>query len=588
MLKYFLNSLLCILFYVTALSQQQRPAEICSGTPAAGRAVSNRPIACPTDSVRLTVINASLQEGLIYQWQLSADSLTWTDIPGATSAACTTLQDSTRLYRRITSCAGNEAISTPVKVGKSPCYCKPPASNCSNGVYIARVSFGTLMNSSGCSPNGYADFSDSIAPAAVQPQPYPIGVGVTAGPVGGSGQLDISMWIDLNRNGIFEMSEYRNIGSVSGGGGRYSAITLPLNSPGLTRIRVRIVPSFPLSAGEACSTIGSGETEDYLINILPYNYCSGTPLQDTAYPNVANTCDYHDSVYLHTTPQNAGYQNFTYQWQKSTNGIDWTNSFSTDTDGFDYVTSTTYFRRRISCGDSSNYSIPCKVTYLCYCIPDPSICSTGVAINKVILNGVEYPSGCGYPGYQNLSRGTETSHVDTIFAGTDLPISVQAACAGTSPQHVGVWIDLDLDGEFEPDEYIYLGTACNSTVTGHISIPAHASGQPKIRVRITTDSNFTAASSCTTLTYGETEDYRINIVPAPGACAVNTWTGLAGNTLWEDTANWSCSHVPGPEDAVAINSGTVTINSDVTVYSLSLGAAATFTVTPPYHFVILH
>ena len=586
MYKYLFVAAICIVAPAVSSAQSHRPVAVCSGTPVAGYTVSNRVIACATDSVRLSVANAQVADGLTYKWQVSVDSLAWAYIPGDTGTNCIVLQDSTRLYRRITFCSGDSAVSTPVKVSKGPCYCVPAASDCSFGYYIANVTVGNWANSSGCASNGYTDYSGSIAPAPIQLQPSPISIGVTVGP--SSSYQCIAVWVDINHNGVFEASEYFNIDCVFGGGGRYSSISLPLTATGLTKMRVRVQPSFSLTASDACTTLGYGETEDYLINLLPYNYCSGTPLQDTAYPNVANTCSYEDSVYFHTTPQNTGFQNFTYRWQKSTNGVDWTNTFSSGALGFDYVTTTTYYRRRISCGDSSNYSVPCKVTYLCYCTPVASVCSTGVAINKVILNGVEYPSGCGYRGYEYKSRGNSTSHVDTIFAGTTLPISVQAGCAGSGNQHVGVWIDFDVDGEFEPSEYTYLGTACNSTVSGNIAIPSYVNGQPRIRVRITTDSNFTAASSCTTLAYGETEDYRLNIIPAPGSCSINSWTGQGGNDHWENAANWSCGRVPGPADAVAINSGTVSINSDVTVYSLVLGAAATLTVTPPYHLEILH
>jgi hypothetical protein len=586
MYKYLFTSLLLLLLSIAATAQLYRPAEPCSGIPAAGIAASNLAIACQFDSLRLTVTGTSTQDGLAYQWQSSEDSSTWVNIPGgaATNASCTVLQDSTRFYRRSTSCSGNTAFSVPVKVGKAPCYCKPLASYCNAGDYIMSVSIGNFVNRSFCSPNGYTDYSGSTAVINIQPP----GIGVYAGISSSSGTSDyVSLWIDFDHDGTFSASEYYYIGSTSGINGFIGrGINLPLTSPGLTKMRIRLNANSQLTSTEACTSIAFGETEDYLVNILPYIFCSGKPQLDTAYSNVASTCNNSDSVYLYTTPQNTGYNNFTYQWEKSADSINWQNSFSTGAIGFDYVNSTTFFRRRISCGDSSNYSVPVKVTQLCYCKPAASICSTGVVISKVILNGTEYPSGCGYNGYTDFGRGTSTNRYDTILAGTYLSISVQAGCAGGGPQYVGAWIDLDFDGLYEANEYTPLGTACNSTVSGSLPIPANATGQPKIRVRISTDSSFNAASSCATVAYGETEDFRINILP--GACPLNTWTGLGSNDYWENAANWSCGVVPGPTSAVAINSGTVTINSDVTVYSLTIGAAATLTVTLPYNLVILH
>jgi len=590
MFKYFFSpTILCILLSTTVSSQSQRPAEVCSSTPAAGITVSSRPIACSSDSIRLAVTNASILEELTYQWQSSIDSISWTDIINATSSTCTTVQDTTRFYRRITSCSENHAFSVPVKVISWPCYCKPPASTCNGGDYIKTVYIGNLIITSLCSSGGYTDYSDSIA--IVNFQPPGLSIGILLGPGNGNTEY-AAIWIDFDHNGVFDPIEYYYIGATTSTPGANSyfgrTINLPLTSPGITKMRVRVRANSNLANTDGCTSSGTGETEDYLVNILPYNYCSGMPLQDTAYANVAHTCG-SDSVYLYTTSQNSGYNNFTYQWQKSTDSINWQNTFSTSAVGFDYITNTTYFRRQISCGDSSNYSVPVKVAKLCYCRPAASNCNAGVVINKVLMNGIEYTSDCGYNGYTDFGRGTSSSHVDTILAGTDLPISVRAGCAGANPQHVGVWIDLNLNGEFEESEFTSLGTACGNTVSGNINIPASANGQPKIRVRITTDSSFNASSSCSTFAYGETEDYRINIIPVQATpCPINTWTGFGGDDHWENVANWSCNQAPGENSVVIINSGTVTINSNVTIYSLLVNTSATVIVTPPYNLTILH
>jgi hypothetical protein len=69
--------------------------------------------------------------------------------------------------------------------------------------------------------------------------------------------------------------------------------------------------------------------------------------------------------------------------------------------------------------------------------------------------------------------------------------------------------------------------------------------------------------------------------------AVNTWTGSI-STQWENPGNWSCGGVPNSFSAVTINSGTVIINSNVTIYSLILGTGANLVVTPGNTLTILH
>jgi hypothetical protein len=69
--------------------------------------------------------------------------------------------------------------------------------------------------------------------------------------------------------------------------------------------------------------------------------------------------------------------------------------------------------------------------------------------------------------------------------------------------------------------------------------------------------------------------------------ATNTWAGNI-NTQWENPGNWSCGGVPNSFSEVTITSGTVIINSNVTIYSLILGAGANLVVTPGNTLTILH
>lgn len=67
----------------------------------------------------------------------------------------------------------------------------------------------------------------------------------------------------------------------------------------------------------------------------------------------------------------------------------------------------------------------------------------------------------------------------------------------------------------------------------------------------------------------------------------DTWTG-ANSTAWEDPANWSCGKVPDSNTSVTINSGTVTINSNITIRNITLAPGVIFTVSPGYTLTITH
>lgn len=68
---------------------------------------------------------------------------------------------------------------------------------------------------------------------------------------------------------------------------------------------------------------------------------------------------------------------------------------------------------------------------------------------------------------------------------------------------------------------------------------------------------------------------------------INTWTG-ASDTSWENAANWSCGELPDANTDVIINAGTVIVNSNPNVRSLTLGDNVIFTVNPNFIFTINH
>lgn len=68
---------------------------------------------------------------------------------------------------------------------------------------------------------------------------------------------------------------------------------------------------------------------------------------------------------------------------------------------------------------------------------------------------------------------------------------------------------------------------------------------------------------------------------------INYWLGNSG-VAWENPANWSCGNLPDANTNVVINSGTVVINSNVTINSLTLNQGVTATVTSGYTLLIRH
>ena len=164
-------------------------------------------------------------------------------------------------------------------------YCAP--SNAGSAC-ITNVTFNTINNSSGCSSAGapnYTDYSTTVAPTSIiAGQTYTFSVNTPANVYATS---IVSVWIDWNRDGVFAASEWyqpytsANTGSIS--------IIAPTNLvPGLTKMRVRSRGAGnPNGSGDGCTLLGSGEAEDYALNLIGTNY--NIPGTITWYNNAAPT-----------------------------------------------------------------------------------------------------------------------------------------------------------------------------------------------------------------------------------------------------------------------------------------------------------
>ncbi len=167
-------------------------------------------------------------------------------------------------------CAGDSITLTALIGGPQTLptgYCS--ASNSGGGACIYNVTFNTINNSSVCVPAApfYIDYSGTVAPTNITAgQTYTFSVSTPA--TGFYNTSIVSVWIDWNRDGVLAPTEWyqpytnANTGSI--------AITAPANLvAGLTKMRVRSRGGGNTNgSGDACTFLGSGETEDYVINLI--------------------------------------------------------------------------------------------------------------------------------------------------------------------------------------------------------------------------------------------------------------------------------------------------------------------------------
>jgi hypothetical protein len=102
---------------------------------------------------------------------------------------------------------------------------------------------------------------------------------------------NVSAWIDWNRDNVFSTTEWVQLRTVPGRNDSatvvvFAPVTLP---PGYVRLRVRSTRvSEALGAGNACTSLRSGETEDYFLWVER----SDTPQGYYCQPAVSGPCNY--------------------------------------------------------------------------------------------------------------------------------------------------------------------------------------------------------------------------------------------------------------------------------------------------------
>lgn len=129
------------------------------------------------------------------------------------------------------------------------------------------------------------------------------------------------------------------------------------------------------------------------------------------------------------------------------------------------------------------------------------------------LNNVSGNNG-GYGDFTNGSVASPSFTEGQTYALTGTP-----GWSGTLyDEYFRVWIDLDQNGTFDAAELLYdQGSATQTPATGNITIPnGTAPGSTRMRVQMAYQGNGqnTLPSNCGSFTYGETEDYCVEIVQA--------------------------------------------------------------------------
>ena len=97
---------------------------------------------------------------------------------------------------------------------------------------------------------------------------------ITLNPLPSNNAIQAAIWIDYNKNGVFEAAEKVFTTTAGFTSSIIGSFTVPAGSPTQTSTRMRVVSNFTSAPTNPCGSYGYGETEDFLVSIG--NTCPST------------------------------------------------------------------------------------------------------------------------------------------------------------------------------------------------------------------------------------------------------------------------------------------------------------------------
>lgn len=288
--------------------------------------------------------------------------------------------------------------------------------------------------------------------------------------------------------------------------------------------------------------------------VITYNVppaCAGTPAPGATNASATSVCP--STTVNFNLPSLTAALGYTYQWQSSPDGITWTNIAGATASTYSSTFSaTTYIQCIVTCTNSglNANSTPVMITVnsflACYCTSNATSTADEDVFN-VTLGSLSNTSSCSTTGggssilneYSDFtavtapSLGQSATYSGSIEVGT---------CGGNYNNCVAMYVDYNQNGSFsDPGEQVYVSSASTSgphIESFNVTIPLSATpGTTRMRVICVETSTPSSITPCGTYSFGETEDYFVNIVaavacagtPSPGATSASS-TNVCAST----------------------------------------------------------
>jgi GEVED domain/Secretion system C-terminal sorting domain len=291
------------------------------------------------------------------------------------------------------------------------------------------------------------------------------------------------------------------------------------------------------------------------VSFISGTACTGAPNAGTTASSANPVCP---SVPFNLNMANATFTSgLTYQWQSANTATGpWTNITGATSSAYTATqTVDTWYQCIVTCSSSGliDTSAALQVTtnsfVNCYCTSNATSTADEEILN-VTLSTLNNSSICGVaaPGPGSLasqySNFTTSVAAPILAPGVFYPFSVEiGTCNGNYNNWTKAWIDFNQNGLFtDPGEMVYSSTAATNgphIETGIVAVPTTAvQGITRMRVVNVETTVGTSVNPCGTYTWGETEDYFVQIA-APPTCPQPTAPTLVSTTLNDATIDWT-------------------------------------------------
>ncbi len=549
----------------------------CSGAPTAGTAAISAASACIGSTVTLSATGTATSTGVTFQWQKSTDNGgTWADIAGATATSAAVVVNVAAQYKLVSTCTNGNASASSNTVSLAviaPVYATLPYSQdfeawatsaCVSGATTKDVPTINWQNTpttginswrrndEGVTTGGWANLSGAYSPLF---QSGAYSARFHAYNTTLKGQLDLYINLSgatsknlsfyyINTSGADSLKvllstdagqTFTQVGTTLKIASTWTLQSLALPTAtatsvirleaggdnGLTDIGLDNLNIADITAAPSCAT-----------QTLPANNAtavcpSGVILQWAAALN-ATSYDIYTNLPSVTSPINVVGTSYTVVGA---------------------LPLSTNFTWQVVPKNSAGSATGCSTwnfttaAAACYCTPTyTNGCSNGLdVITRVQLGTLDNNSAtaCGVGNYNFYNTATVP----------DLPKTIQQAMTvvfgNDADQFMGAWIDYNQNGTFETTEYLggnAVSAGANGTYILNFTVPNTAvNGQTRLRIRGGNDFALTSAQACgaSSDTYGQTEDYTVNILsttacvgaPAANTTISNTTTACVGEIV---------------------------------------------------------